>query len=57
MGESEFLKENKQFEYSFKPCLSKNTAEFAEKYRNRILNETEKLMAENKISYAVPENG
>ena len=26
MGESEFLKENKHFEFSFKPCLSKNTA-------------------------------
>ena len=37
LGESEFMKENKNFEYSFKPSISKNTAEFAEKYRNRML--------------------
>ena len=57
MGETEFLKEEKSAEYSFKPSISKNTAEFAERYRNRMLCETQKLLAEHKISYPVPETG
>ena len=34
------MKDNHHFEYSFKPEISKTTAEYAEKYRNRMLNET-----------------
>jgi len=48
------LKEEKPAEYTFKPVISKNTNEFAERYRNRMLCETEKLLNEKIISYPVP---
>lgn len=45
MGESELIREEKPAPYSFKPTISKTSAELAEKYRNRILCESEKLIA------------
>ncbi len=57
LGESQLIKEEVIDEYTFKPFVSKASNELAEKYRNRILQETQKLISENKIEFDVPEDG
>ena len=49
--------EAKQEEYTFKPFVSKHSTDMAEKYRKRVLEDSEKLLNNNLIKYDVAEDG
>lgn len=57
LGESELVREERASEYAFKPVISRASAELAEKYRNRVLQESERLISENRLEFEVPEDG
>ena len=57
LGESDVMKPEKVSSHPFKPTVSKSSAEYAEKYRQRMLAESEQLLAEEKMSFKVPKGG
>ena len=57
LGESKLIKEQHANDYAFKPNISGASTELAEKYRNRVLKESERLISENKLDFEVPEDG
>lgn len=57
LKKGEFSHEPREENFSFKPFVSKSSSDMAEKYRKRMLQESEKLINDNLIHYDVGEDG